>query len=133
VARTFEVVGSKRRLAVLRSLHLSGEQGFDERKETTTAPSATVAGSSGRQRPQKPINSRPEDSPIAIDDTLTERGKRAGPRHRVRTKLVVELDGNEPDGDRLGAPFGNAMQWGLSQSVFMLAIVVMMVGLRGPR
>jgi len=85
VARAFEVVGSKWRFAVLRSRHLSGKQGCNERKETTTGSSVTVPGFSGRPRTQKPINSRPEDSPIAIDDTLTERGKRAGPRHRVRT------------------------------------------------
>lgn len=31
----------------------------------------------------------------------------------------------------LAALFGKAMQWGLLQTVFMLAIIVMMVGLRG--
>jgi hypothetical protein len=54
-----------------------------------------------------------------------------GPLHRVTTKMVVELDKNEPDGERLEALFGKAMQWGLLQSVFMLVIIVMMVGLRG--
>jgi hypothetical protein len=54
-----------------------------------------------------------------------------GPLHRVTTKLVVELNKTEPDGDRLEALFGKAMQWGLIQSILMLAIIVMMVGLRG--
>lgn len=54
-----------------------------------------------------------------------------GPLHRVTTKMVVELDKNEPDSDRLETLFSKAMQWGLLQSVFMLAIMVMMVGLRG--
>lgn len=54
-----------------------------------------------------------------------------GPLHRVTTKMVVELDKNEPDGERLEALFGKAMQWGLLQSVLMLAIIAMMVGLRG--
>ncbi|WP_436928119.1 hypothetical protein [Halosimplex amylolyticum] len=54
-----------------------------------------------------------------------------GPLHLVTTKMVVELSKNEPDGERLDTLFGKAMQWGLLQTVFMLAIVVMMVGLRG--
>jgi cell division protein FtsX len=45
--------------------------------------------------------------------------------------MVVELDKDEPDSDRLDALFGTALQWGLLQTVFMIAIVVMMVGLRG--
>ena len=54
-----------------------------------------------------------------------------GPLHLVTTRMVVELDKNEPDGERLDALFGKAMQWGLLQTVFMIAIIVMMVGLRG--
>jgi len=54
-----------------------------------------------------------------------------GPLHFATTKMVVELSKDEPDGERLDALFGKAMQWGLLQTVFMLAIVVMMVGLRG--
>lgn len=54
-----------------------------------------------------------------------------GPLHVVTTKMTVELDAEEPDGERLDALFGKAMQWGLLQTVFMLAIVVTMVGLRG--
>ncbi len=54
-----------------------------------------------------------------------------GPLHVVTTKMVVELDKTDPDGERLDALFGKAQQWGLLQTVFMLAIVVMMVGLRG--
>jgi hypothetical protein len=54
-----------------------------------------------------------------------------GPLHIVTTKMAVELDSEEPDGERLDALFGKAMQWGLLQTVFMLAIIVTMVGLRG--
>ena len=54
-----------------------------------------------------------------------------GPLHLVTTRMVVELNKNEPDGERLDALFGKAMQWGLLQTVFMIAIIVMMVGLRG--
>lgn len=53
------------------------------------------------------------------------------PLHVVTTKLAVELDKDDPDGDRIELLFGKAMQWGLLQTVFMLAIIVMMVGLRG--
>jgi len=54
-----------------------------------------------------------------------------GPLHLATTKMVVELDRDEPDSDRLDALFGKALQWGLLQTVFMIAIIVMMVGLRG--
>lgn len=54
-----------------------------------------------------------------------------GPLHLVTTRMVVELDKGEPDGERLDTLFGKAMQWGLLQTVFMLAIIGMMVGLRG--
>lgn len=54
-----------------------------------------------------------------------------GPLHLITTKMVVELSGDEPDGQRLDSLFGKALQWGLLQTVFMLAIIVMMVGLRG--
>jgi hypothetical protein len=54
-----------------------------------------------------------------------------GPLHVVTTEMAVELDKDQPDGERLDDLFGKAMQWGLLQTVFMLAIVLMMVGLRG--
>lgn len=54
-----------------------------------------------------------------------------GPLHLATTKMVVELDRDEPDSDRLDALFDKALQWGLLQTVFMIAIIVMMVGLRG--
>lgn len=54
-----------------------------------------------------------------------------GPLHSATTKMVVELDKDEPDGDRLDAFFGKALQWGLLQTVFMIAVLAMMVGLRG--
>ena len=54
-----------------------------------------------------------------------------GPLHRATSKLVVELSLEEPDPGRLEAHFGTALRWGLLQSGFMLAILAMMVGLRG--
>lgn len=54
-----------------------------------------------------------------------------GPLHSATTKMVVELDKDEPAGDRLDALFSKALQWGLLQTVFMIAILAMMVGLRG--
>jgi hypothetical protein len=54
-----------------------------------------------------------------------------GPLHLVTTRMAVELSTDDPDGDRIDALFGKAMQWGLLQTVFMLAIIVTMVGLRG--
>jgi len=54
-----------------------------------------------------------------------------GPLHRVTTTLVVELDTEEPDGERVEALFGRAMRWGLVQTVCMLTVLVTMVGLRG--
>lgn len=54
-----------------------------------------------------------------------------GPLHVVTTKMAVELSSDDPDSERLDALFGKALQWGLLQTVFMLAIVVAMVGLRG--
>lgn len=54
-----------------------------------------------------------------------------GPLHFVTTRMVVELDKNEPNSERLDTLFEKAMQWGLIQTVFMIAILVMMVGLRG--
>jgi hypothetical protein len=54
-----------------------------------------------------------------------------GPLHFTTTKMVVELDKDDPDSDRLDALFGTALRWGLLQTVFMIAIIVMMVGLRG--
>ncbi len=54
-----------------------------------------------------------------------------GPLHFATTKMVVELDKDDPDTDQLDALFDTALQWGLLQTAFMLAIIVMMVGLRG--
>lgn len=54
-----------------------------------------------------------------------------GPLHLTTTRMAVELSKDDPDGQRVGELFDTALQWGLLQSVFMLAIIVMMVGLRG--
>jgi hypothetical protein len=54
-----------------------------------------------------------------------------GPLHIVTTKMAVELDKDSPDGERIDTLFGKAQQWGLLQTVFMLSIIAMMVGLRG--
>jgi hypothetical protein len=50
------------------------------------------------------------------------------PLHRVTTKVVVELDEDEPDGERLVALFGRAMQCGLIQSVFISHAVPGIIG-----
>lgn len=55
-----------------------------------------------------------------------------GPLHVVTTRMAVELSEEQPDGERLEQLFGKAMQWGMLQTVFMLAILAMMVGMRGP-
>jgi hypothetical protein len=54
-----------------------------------------------------------------------------GPLHLVTTRMAVELDADDPDADRLERLFGRAMQWGLLQTVLMLAVLATMVGLRG--
>jgi hypothetical protein len=54
-----------------------------------------------------------------------------GPLHIITTKMVIELDSENPDGQRLETLFSKALQWGLLQTIFMLAIIVMMVGIRG--
>lgn len=54
-----------------------------------------------------------------------------GPLHRATTRMVVELSREEPDGERVGELFESALRWGLLQSAFMLAILAMMVGMRG--
>lgn len=54
-----------------------------------------------------------------------------GPLHRVTTSMVVEMAKDQPDGERIGALFEQALRWGMLQTVFMLAILGMMVGLRG--
>lgn len=54
-----------------------------------------------------------------------------GPLHRLTTALVVELDREPPDPERLESLLGRAMRWGLLQSGFMLLVLAMMVGLRG--
>ncbi|MBX0297445.1 winged helix-turn-helix transcriptional regulator [Haloarcula nitratireducens] len=74
VARAFEIVGSKWRLATLRSLHLYGEQRFSDLQETTTADSATLSRILGDLEDQELITRRLEDRPIATYYDLTERG-----------------------------------------------------------
>jgi DNA-binding HxlR family transcriptional regulator len=75
VARALEIVGSKWRLTILRSLHLFGEQRFSELQETTTAPSATLSRVLDELEDQNLINRRLEDNPIATYYSLTERGE----------------------------------------------------------
>lgn len=74
VARAFEIVGSKWRLTILRSLHLYGEQRFSGLQETTTADSATLSRVLEDLEEQELINRRLEDRPIATYYSLTERG-----------------------------------------------------------
>jgi hypothetical protein len=53
-----------------------------------------------------------------------------GPIHYLTTKMGVELSMPEPDGDRIDELFGKTMMWGLVQTVLMLAVIFMMVGIR---
>jgi hypothetical protein len=54
-----------------------------------------------------------------------------GPLHLLTTKLSAELARPDPDGERVESLLGRTMQWGLLQTVLMLAVVGTMVGLRG--
>jgi hypothetical protein len=54
-----------------------------------------------------------------------------GPLHVVTTKMAVEPNKDSSDGEQIDALFTKAQQWGLLQTTFVLAIIVMMVGLRG--
>ncbi|MFC3960279.1 hypothetical protein [Halovivax cerinus] len=53
-----------------------------------------------------------------------------GPIHFLTTRLAVELSMPDPDANRIDALFGRTVQWGLVQTVLMLAIILMMTGLR---
>ena len=75
VARAFEIVGSKWRLTVLRSLLLYGEQRFSELQETTTADSATLSRVLEDLEEQDLISRRLEDRPIATYYDLTVQGE----------------------------------------------------------
>lgn len=75
VARAFEVVGSKWRLTVLRSLHLYGEQRFSTLQDVTTADSATLSRVLENLEEQDLVDRRLEDRPIATYYSLTERGE----------------------------------------------------------
>ncbi|WP_255150846.1 winged helix-turn-helix transcriptional regulator [Halorarius halobius] len=74
VARAFEVVGSKWRLTVLRSLQLYGEQRFSEIQETTTADSTTLSRVLDELEQRDLVRRRLEDDPIATYYDLTDRG-----------------------------------------------------------
>lgn len=74
VARAIEVIGSKWRLTVLRSLHLYGEQRFCELQETTTADSATLSRTLDHLEDHGLVSRRLEDRPIATYYDLTESG-----------------------------------------------------------
>ncbi|WP_336037284.1 hypothetical protein [Halobacterium yunchengense] len=53
-----------------------------------------------------------------------------GPIHVLTTKLAVELSMPDPDGERIEALFGKTTQWGLVQTVLMLAVILTMTGIR---
>jgi hypothetical protein len=53
-----------------------------------------------------------------------------GPIHFLTTKMAVELSLSDPDGDRIDDLFGKTVQWGLIQTILMLAIILMMTGIR---
>jgi DNA-binding HxlR family transcriptional regulator len=75
VARAFEIVGSKWRLTVLRSLHLYGEQRFSGLQETTTADSTTLSRVLDNLEEQNLISRRLEDRPISTYYDLTAKGE----------------------------------------------------------
>lgn len=47
-----------------------------------------------------------------------------GPLHVLATRVAVELSMPDPDGERIDDLFGKTVQWGLVQTVLMLAVVV---------
>lgn len=53
-----------------------------------------------------------------------------GPLHVLTTRMAVELSVPDPDGERIDDLFGKTVQWGLVQTVLMLAVIAMMVGIR---
>lgn len=53
-----------------------------------------------------------------------------GPLHWITTQMVVELASDQPDSEQLDSFFARSMRWGLLQTVFMLAIIGMMTGMR---
>lgn len=53
-----------------------------------------------------------------------------GPLHVLTTRMAVELSMPDPDGERIDDLFGKTVQWGLVQTVLMLAVIAMMVGIR---
>lgn len=53
-----------------------------------------------------------------------------GPIHFLTTRMAVELSTPEPDGERLDELFGKTVQWGMVQTVLMLAVIATMVGIR---
>jgi hypothetical protein len=53
-----------------------------------------------------------------------------GPIHVLTSKLAVELSRSNPDGERVEELFGKTVQWGLVQTVLMLAVILTMTGLR---
>jgi len=53
-----------------------------------------------------------------------------GPLHYLTTKLAVELAAADPDADRIAALFNRTVQWGLLQTLLMLAAIATMTGIR---
>lgn len=74
VARSFEVVGSKWRLTVLRCLHIWGEQRFSELQESSSADSSTLSRVLEELESQDLVHRRLEDRPIATYYRLTDKG-----------------------------------------------------------
>ncbi|WP_302080087.1 hypothetical protein [Salinibaculum rarum] len=53
-----------------------------------------------------------------------------GPLHLLTTRMSVELSMPDPDGNRLDELFGKTVQWGMVQTILMLAIILTMTALR---
>lgn len=53
-----------------------------------------------------------------------------GPIHFLTAKMAVELSMPDPDGERIEELFGKTVQWGLVQTILMLAVILTMTGIR---
>ena len=53
------------------------------------------------------------------------------PLHHYQVEMLLELDADEPDGERIGQLNDAAMTWLMGMTVLLLVMLLMMVGMRG--
>ena len=53
------------------------------------------------------------------------------PLHHYQIEMLVELDSEEPDGERVGELNDRAMTWLMGMTILLLLMLLMMVGMRG--